>query len=689
MSNPVMPNLGLCPPAAVLALFAVSAACPAFAGPGDAESPEELYFEEVPVVLSATRLSQSAADSPASITVIDRAMIEASGALRVVDLFRLIPGMQVGYVSGARFSVSEHGMADRYARRLQVLVDNRPVYDPGYGGVSWFNLPIAIDNIERIEAIRGPNASTYGSNAFSGVINIITRHPATDRGTRLRGTLGEWDTGIATLSHSGFADSLDYRVTLNHQEDSGFENRHDSSSQDWLNIRGDWQIAHDQKLLVEFGISDGYRHEGFPDDLVNPRRKNGQHYNYQQLRWSTQPGLAEEYVVQFYHNHLEIDDSFVIPVEIPGLPMPISAGWGFESDRYDLEFQATQALSRQLRFVWGAGARHDQARSIWAFNTTDTMKRDQGRLFLNAEWHPTEKLVGNLGFMAEFQDDIHPLYSPRLGLNYHLDGSNTLRVSGSQAYRLPSLFEENADQMAFMGEELLPFNRWFYSFGGMEPERIRSLELGYVGRFDGPGITLDARLFREKISSMITHVYDYSIPDPVPIPGLEEGTERAMNGGEVEIQGLEVGFRYAPTPAGFLYAGYSYLDADGEQLRIDPVPPDGDYKGKIYRNLDRQVPEHLFSLLGSYRFDNGLRLSSGLYYSDAVVWAGDGDAVPDYHRWDVKVDRDFALDKATLRLALIYRHVDADQIDFYNQPKDQRINVWDDALFVEATLHLR
>jgi outer membrane receptor protein involved in Fe transport len=71
----------------------------------------------------------------------------------------------------------------------------------------------------------------------------------------------------------------------------------------------------------------------------------------------------------------------------------------------------------------------------------------------------------------------------------------------------------------------------------------------------------------------------------VPIPGLEEGTERAMNGGEVEIQGLEVGFRYAPTPAGFLYAGYSYLDADGEQLRIDPVPPDGDYKGKIYRSL--------------------------------------------------------------------------------------------------------
>ena len=668
---------------AVLIAAAVPLSAPLAATEG-----ESLFFEEIPVVLSATRLNQSAADSPAAITVIDRDMIEASGALRLVELFRLIPGMHVGYVSGARFTVSQHGIADRYARRLQVLIDGRSVYDPGYGGVPWFDLPIDIGDIERIEAIRGPNAATYGSNAFSGTINIITRHPAADAGTRVSATLGEEDTKIASLSHSGSGHELDYRLTFKHQEDSGFQNRFDSSEQDWLNIRGDWQINTTDSLLVQFGISDGHRNEGFPDDFVNPTRENGHQYSYQQIRWSRNSNPGAEYVVQFYHNHLDVNDDFQIPVP-PGLLPPglnLYAGWGFETDRYDLEFQATNTLSPGLRLVWGAGARHDESRSIWMFNTQDTIERDQGRLFLNTEWHATDQLVTNIGLMTEFTEGLDPLYSPRLGLNYHIDTSNTIRVSASQAYRLPSLFEENADQMAYMTEALIPFNRFFYSYGGIEPERIRSLELGYVGTFPAIGLDLNARLFRERITSMITEVYDYSIEDPVPTD-IEPGTLRAMNDGKVTIDGLEIGLKYTPTDRGFVYFGYSYLDADGRELRYDPIPDE--YHGRLYRNLGNRVTQHLFSLLGSYRFDNGVRLSSGFYYSDDVVWAGDGDWVPSYHRWDLKLDRTFALEKTDLNMALIYRHVDADQLDFYNNPRRQQVNEWDDALFVQATMRFR
>ena len=657
---------------------------------------EDLFFQEIPVVLTATRLKQSAADSPASITVIDRQMIEASGALRLVELFRLIPGMQLGYVSGSRFTASLHGMADRYARRLQVMVDGRPVYDPGFGGVSWFDLPVDIGDIERIEAIRGPNAAAYGSNAFSGIINIITRHPAADQGTRTSATLGEQDTRIASLAHSGSSGSLDYRITLKHQEDSGFENRFDRSSQDWMNVRGDWQINTTDSLLAQFGISDGFRKEGFPDDLENFPRKNDHQYNYQQIRWSRQPDVDREYVVQFYHNHLDIDDDFLIPVPddlvylLGGVP-PLSMGWGFESDRYDIEFQGTRRVSPALRLVLGAGARHDESRSIWMFGTPETIERDQARLFLNAEWHATGQLVGNLGLMTEFTDGFEPLFSPRLGLNYHIDRSNTVRVSASQAYRMPSLFEENAGQMIYMGEERLPFNRLFISDDSLDPERVRSIEIGYLGDFPEHGITLDARLFKERMTSLLTHAYDYRVEDPVPPPGQPGddlyGADRVTNGGNVDIHGLEIGFKYAPTTRGFLYLGYSYLNADGTQLRVDPY-----YSGvrkSQYRQLGPQVPRRLLSVLGSYRFDNGIRLSSGFYHSHEVTWAGDGDEVPSYHRWDVKVDRTFKLGKTDLDLAVIYRHIGADQIDFYNQPEDDRINEWSDALFLEAGLRFR
>ncbi|MDE2585018.1 MAG: TonB-dependent receptor plug domain-containing protein, partial [Betaproteobacteria bacterium] len=135
---------------------------------------------DVPMVLTVSRLRQAVADAPAAVTVIDRQMIRDSGAWDVTDALRLVPGMYVGssadngvFVPNA--TVSYHGMADAYSRRMQVLVDGRSIYTPLFGGPIWSTLPIALDDIERIEVSRGPNSVTYGANSFLGVINIITR----------------------------------------------------------------------------------------------------------------------------------------------------------------------------------------------------------------------------------------------------------------------------------------------------------------------------------------------------------------------------------------------------------------------------------------------------------------------------------------------------------------------------------
>ena len=107
------------------------AACPSH-GTGDCACTGGYFFQDVPVVLSATRLSQPVSESPASITVIDREMIEASGAIEIPDLFKLVPGFQVGHANnstnGPITTVTYHGLTDRYARHMQVLVDGRSVY---------------------------------------------------------------------------------------------------------------------------------------------------------------------------------------------------------------------------------------------------------------------------------------------------------------------------------------------------------------------------------------------------------------------------------------------------------------------------------------------------------------------------------------------------------------------------------
>lgn len=143
----------------------------------------------MPTVLSASRLVQPINEVPVAITVIDRELIEASSAVNVAELLRLVPGFQVTYTEGIDAITTYQGFADQLSRRMQVLVDGRPVYNPGISGVIWSALPLTLDEIERIEVVRGANAAAYGSNAFLGTINIITRSPESVDSAMFRGWL--------------------------------------------------------------------------------------------------------------------------------------------------------------------------------------------------------------------------------------------------------------------------------------------------------------------------------------------------------------------------------------------------------------------------------------------------------------------------------------------------------------------
>ncbi|WP_339082855.1 TonB-dependent receptor [Pseudomonas sp. TMP9] len=179
--------------------------------------------QPLPEILSATRLKQSPAAVPGSVSVIDRALIEASGARDIPELMRLVPGMMVGYVKGNEITVNYHGGQVGTARRMQVLIDGRSVYRPGLATVDWVDLPLAIEDIERIEVFRGPNTVSYGANALTGVISITTRSPANNHGTRLKYTHGQrgiddWYGSQAFSSGNG-----DFRLSLSGQQDSGFD----------------------------------------------------------------------------------------------------------------------------------------------------------------------------------------------------------------------------------------------------------------------------------------------------------------------------------------------------------------------------------------------------------------------------------------------------------------------------------
>ncbi len=182
-----------------------------------------LDTEPLPQVLTATRLKQSPAAVPGSMTVIDNELITASGARDISELLRLVPGMMVGNINGNQPAVNYHGTNASEARRMQVLIDGRSVYRAGLATVDWSDIPVAMEDIERVEVFRGPNTVSYGANALMAVVNIITRHPADSHGTRMKVTRGQRGINDFYASQGLGWDGGDLRLSLSGQEDDGFD----------------------------------------------------------------------------------------------------------------------------------------------------------------------------------------------------------------------------------------------------------------------------------------------------------------------------------------------------------------------------------------------------------------------------------------------------------------------------------
>jgi iron complex outermembrane receptor protein len=646
------------------------------ASSGTSLFPEHYFFEEIPIVLSATRLSQPLSNTPAAITIIDKEMIRASGALEIPDLLRLVPGFQVARYHGAKYSASYHGHADQFARDMQVLIDGRSVYDPAFGGVSWADLPLAIEDINRIEVIRGPNAAAYGSNSFSGVINIITEYPSEQIGTLMKITAGSENTRQGLLRHADSVGKLDYRVTLQYDENTGFATRPDDSDTAAGSFRGEYQIDTNDSLSIQLGFAGGLRQDGYYGDTVQPPRDTDHTYHFQHLRWNHVSGPDSESSLQFYHNYQKIDDVFQLPTlsqllvaegvpaaMVPvlltawGIPdLPPVLGYGFETHRYDLEFQNISRLSDDLRLVWGLGARHDSGAGKEVFNTGSTISRDQWRAFFNAEWIPLQDLTVNLGVMYENFEGYEPLLSPRLAFNYHPAADHTLRLSASRAYRIPAIWEADGDLMVYLTDGT-PLSQFHKTIVDLDPEEITSFEIGYLGQFPAVNMTVDIRGFREEISALIAEARDYSIPTPVPI---FTGVFSSLNSGWLDIEGAEIQVQFRPTPNSLIHAGYSRMHAEGREVkRIDAFGNIDDY-----RDTAKQVPEESFSILASHTFPYGIQASAAYYHMDNFKWGGDGHDLPAYDRLDLRLAKRFKSQGASGEIALILQNIDDHHFEF-------------------------
>jgi iron complex outermembrane receptor protein len=198
-------------------------------GFGEFEDLPEFDEFSVPVVLTATRIQQHQADVPASVTILDSELIKQLGVQSLSELLRYVPGMMVGPDNNNNSdAVHYHGGPAALPKNLQVLINGRSMYRSGLAAVSWFEMPVALEDIRRIEVVRGPNASSYGANAYQAVINILTKHPADTYGTSVSYSGGNNGEDDVYLRQGGKVGETDYRLSFTQRKSDGFDEQDDS-----------------------------------------------------------------------------------------------------------------------------------------------------------------------------------------------------------------------------------------------------------------------------------------------------------------------------------------------------------------------------------------------------------------------------------------------------------------------------
>lgn len=647
---------------------------------------EELYFSELPIVASVSRLPQRVADAPGAVTVIDRSLIRASGARNFVDLMRLVPGFQVTSPNQEGGIVAYHGLSnEEYTPRMQVLLDGRSLYSPLFkGGVNWNLIPVALENIERIEVMRGANGVSYGSNALLGVINIITQDASQTHGWMVAATHGNNSVRDQTVRWGGRVGNADVRVTGRRSGDGGFQRMydgslgwfdpHDARHASLFDLRADIQMGNRDELRVGLSHAEDASQFGRPASLSDPFRDLLQRSTSLSLEWSHVIAPEEEFKLRYAHVEDWYSGAYDERVSFNTVNGQNVAfinrdQIGGRSTVDELEFQHLLSPWQKTRLVWGGALKHVSLTSENQFYLSPHQHRSTQRLFGNLEWNPDTRWLLNFGASFENDSVAGAFVDPRVSVSYRLRPDHTLRLIASRAHRTPSLLEARGSQRKLPFNAPSPVDLTYLAQGGLEAEQIDTLEAGYLGEWKSLRASLDIRVFNERIPNRIQIV-----PRPLPagmaddrdkfqdrvfeqsvfgggVPFPYGRADAATNIEKVTIRGYEYQFRWQPFDGTRLLYNHALIQTEArllDDLGIAEKFPDN--IDKLTAQTRRSAPRHSQSAMLMQQLPYDLDLSVMYYKGGPMQWQRNS-YVNDYERVDWRLARAFRLAGARAELA--------------------------------------
>lgn len=511
-------------------------------------------FEDERRVQTAARRVQAAGEAPAAVDVITGAEIAASGARDLCDVLRFRPGLDVVDGRNTRGSnrcvVSIRGFARDAVTEVLVLIDGRSTYSPMAGTILWQQLPVQLQDIERVEIVRGPNAALYGSGAGLGVINVITKAPKGGASATVAasgGSLGMNRTEAAVEDeHRGAR----LRFSHSHRHQDGYPTVSGAPSNDFLHsekaaARALWRLGPSTELDVSSG--------GSWDTLGNPVDANQGRFQSHFQRALLAKRFDEDNAVQVL---IARDEQSTTHDPDPEVGVARSRYWQYDAEALHSFGWAEGALHT----TWGASYRHSVADSSWLFGGRAPVRANR---ILRAYAHQTVRLadwarvVGGFSFEKPWSVGTQHV-DHQAALVLGPPRAHALRLSYARAHTNPGLVNRYADFLTTGGFVHVQGNRDIESYA------LENYEAGYQGFWLGERLTTKVSLFYMRIDGHTNIETLGGFPVVVSY----------FNSNEIIARGAEASARLN-LRAVSLFANYTHehvTDRDAHQLYTKTTP---------------------------------------------------------------------------------------------------------------------
>jgi len=388
-------------------------------------------------VTSVAKKPQSLSQTAAAVYVVTQEEIRRSGVTTIPDALRLVPGMNVAQIDANKWAISARGFNGRFSNKLLVLIDGRSIYTPLFSGVFWDIQDTMLDDIDRIEVIRGPGATVWGANAVNGVINIITRTAAETQGGLVSVGGGTEERGFAAVRYGGALPDTrgHYRVyAKSFDRDGGVDAAGNDAADDWRAVRAgfriDWTSTGPDTLTLQGDLYDGTSGETVAEPLADPLRIQVTDGDEEVsggnllLRWTRMSGPLPALTVQLYYDRAARTSRLIDVVR----------------DTVDLDLQHRIVHGRH-DLIWGAGYRHtedDGSNTVAAALDPSARKYDLWSAFLQDEVALGGDLHLTVGTKVEHNEFSGWEVQPGARILWTPTPSQTVWASVARAVRTPS-----------------------------------------------------------------------------------------------------------------------------------------------------------------------------------------------------------------------------------------------------------